>query len=173
VQPVPVFLLDAWYAANAMLGEPAEPPPVRVTWSELQPSRASLVGGLSARDLEQLDDWLTLAQILAARDPDTLKRLGFYEPRDQLLLAHLAVELGEVSDPDLTALAESLLARIRELSPRHRGLARTTLMMLQSKPADERWWVPADIDAPPSTEPVSHERTGFTREDVSRVLADL
>jgi hypothetical protein len=46
-------------------------------------------------------------------------------------------------------------------------------MMLRSKPADERWWVPADIDAPPSTEPVSHERVGFTREDVSRVLADL
>ena len=55
----------------------------------------------------------------------------------------------------------------------HHGVARTTLIKLQSKPADERWWVPADIDAPPSTEPVSHERIGFTREDVSRVLADL
>jgi hypothetical protein len=176
VRPVPVFLLDAWYAANAMLGEPADPPPLRVTWSELQPSRASLVGGLSARDLEELDDWLTLAQILAARDPGALERLGFYDPAQQLLLAHLAVELGEVGEngePELAGLAQTLLRRIWELSPRHHGLARTTLIKLQSKPADERWWVPADIDAPPSTEPVSHERIGFTREDVSRVLADL
>jgi hypothetical protein len=176
VRPVPVFLLDAWYAANAMLGEPADPPPVRVTWSELQPSRASLVGGLSARALEQLDDWLTLAQILASRDPDALERLGFNEPAQQLLLAHLAVELGEVGEtgePELAGLAQALLRRIWELSPRHHGLARTTLIKLQSKPADERWWVPTDIDAPPSTEPVSHERIGFTREDVSRVLADL
>ena len=90
-----------------------------------------------------------------------------------MLLAHLAVELGEITDPDLAGLAENLLRRIRELSPRHQGLARTTLTKLQAKPADERWWVPQDIDAPPSREPVSHERTGFTREDVSRVLADL
>lgn len=81
--------------------------------------------------------------------------------------------LDVIADPDGAGLAESLLRRIRELSPRHHGLARTTLMKLQSKPADERWWVPQDIDAPPSREPVSRERIGFTREDVSRVLADL
>jgi hypothetical protein len=33
--------------------------------------------------------------------------------------------------------------------------------------------VPEDIDAPPTTEPVAHERLRFTREDVDRVLADL
>ncbi|HET6868859.1 MAG TPA: hypothetical protein VFH80_23305 [Solirubrobacteraceae bacterium] len=173
VRPVPVFLLDAWYAANALLPSPAEPPPIRVTWSELEPSRAQLVGGLTARDLQGLDDWLTLAQILAAYDPDALERLGFYGPGPQLLLAHLAVELGEITDPDVAGLAASLLRRIRELSPRHHGLARTTLMKLQSQPADERWWVPQDIDAPPSREPVSRGRIGFTRDDVSRVLADL
>jgi hypothetical protein len=47
------------------------------------------------------------------------------------------------------------------------------LMKLQARPADEQWWVPQDIEAPPSTEPVTHERIGFTREDVGRVLADL
>jgi hypothetical protein len=47
------------------------------------------------------------------------------------------------------------------------------LLRLKAKPPDERWWVPRDIDAPPSTEPVSHERIGFTRQDVDRVLADL
>jgi hypothetical protein len=173
VRPVPVFLLDAWFAANTMLADPAEPPPIRVTWSELEPTRAQLVDGLTARDLQGLDDWLALAQILAAHDPDALERLGFYEPGPQLLLAHLTVELGEIADPELASLAENLLRRIRELSPRHHGLARTTLMRLQSQPADERWWVPQDIDAPPSTERVSRERIGFTRDDVGRVLADL
>jgi hypothetical protein len=172
-RPVPVFLLDAWYAANAMLSELAEPPPIRVTWTELEPSRSLLAGGLQARDLQALEDWLALAQILATHDLDALERLGFFEPGPQLLLAHLAVDLGEIADPELAGLAENLLRRIRELSPQHHGLARTTLMKLQSKPADERWWVPQDIDAPPSREPASYGRVGFTRDDVSRVLADL
>lgn len=46
-------------------------------------------------------------------------------------------------------------------------------MRLKERASDERWWAPQDIDAPPTTEPVTHERIGFTREDVSRVLADL
>jgi hypothetical protein len=173
VRPLPVFLLEAWYAANASLVEPAEPPPLRVTWKDLEPSRSMLVGGITARDLQRLDDWLTLAQILAVHDPGALQRQEFYEPKQQLLLAHLAIEIGEVADPDLKPVAETLLGRIRELSPLHEGFARTTLMRLKARPSDERWWVPHDIDAPPSREPVTHERIGFTREDVGRVLADL
>jgi hypothetical protein len=173
MRPLPVFLLEAWFAAGALCAEPAEPPPVRVTWKQLEPSHSRRIGGLTARDLQRLDDWLTLAQILATHDSAALERLDFYEPGPQLLLAHLALDLGEVADPDLAPLAESLLRRIRELSPRHHGLARTTLMKLQARPADEQWWVPQDIEAPPSTEPVTHERIGFTREDVGRVLADL
>jgi hypothetical protein len=172
-RPVPVFLLEAWYAASALFVEPAEPPPVRATWNELRPSQSIPVGGLTARELQELDDWLTLAQILAAHDPGGLERLGFYEPEQQSLLAHLAVELGEFADPELTGLVEGLLRRIRELSPRYGRLARDTLTRLKAQPSDEHWWVPQDIDAPPSREPVSHARTGFTREDVSRVLADL
>jgi hypothetical protein len=83
------------------------------------------------------------------------------------------VELGGVDDPDLKAQAESLLRRIRELSPRYEQLARTTLTWLRERPPDERWWVPHDIDAPPTTERVADEQLGFTREDVERVLADL
>jgi len=175
VRPVPVFLLDGWYSVSALLPERPEPPPIRVTWHELAPSRSLLVGGLTARDLQELDDWLTLAQILAAHAPEMLERLGFYEPGQQLLLAHLAVELGEVADPDVTTLAENLLSRIRELSPRDHvaNLARTTLRKLRSTPVDERWWTPRDIDAPPTREPVTRELAGFTREDVDRVLADL
>ena len=66
-----------------------------------------------------------------------------------MLLAHLALELGETSDPDLKPVAETLLGRIRELSPLHGGFARTTLRRLKEKPSDERWFVPHDIDVPP------------------------
>ncbi len=172
-RPVPVFVLEAWYAANSRLADPVEPPPVRRTWEELHPSREVPFGRLTAREMGGLDDWLALAQVLAAHDPDTLERLGFYHQDQQLLLAHLAVELGEIGDPDLKPEAETLLGRIRELSPLHGGVARTTLIMLKAKPPDERWWVPHDIDAPPSREPVAHEPIGFTRADVNRVLADL
>ena len=172
VRPLPVFLVEAWYAANALLTERVEPPPTRRTWDELHPSRAWLIGELTARDLQVLDDWLTLAQVLAVHDPDALHELGFYD-QDQQLLAHVAVELGGIGDPELAGLAENLLRRIRELSPTWHELARTTLRRLQAKPSDERWWVPQDIDAPPSTEPVARDQTSFTREDVDRVLADL
>jgi hypothetical protein len=47
------------------------------------------------------------------------------------------------------------------------------LTRLETKPADECGWVPTDIDAPPTTEPVTQESIGFTRHDVQRVLADL
>jgi hypothetical protein len=171
-RPVPVFLLEAWYAANGLLLEREEPPSILPTWEELHPSDYRLAGDLTARDLQAFDDWLALAQILASHDPDALRRLGFYN-HDQQLLAHLTVELGAVGEPGLAALAEGLLRRIRALSPTYGGLARETLTRLKLQPSDERWWVPQDIDAPPSQEPVSRERIGFTREDVSRVLADL
>lgn len=170
---LPVFLVEAWYVAHAALGQREESPPVATTWTELHPSRAvPAAAELSAKDLQALDDWLALAQVLSSRDRELLRRLGFYE-HDQQLLAHLTVELGEISDPELRPLAESMLRRIRSLSPMYRDLVRTTLARLEAKPVDQRWWVPQDIEAPPSTEPVTQERVGFTREDVHRVLADL
>jgi hypothetical protein len=170
-RPLPVYLLEAWYGANALLPEHQKPPVIGRTWAELHPSW-SFPGGLAAPDLQELEDWLALAHLLLQYDREQLRRVGFYA-RDQQMLAHLAVELGEVSDPDLTVQAENLLRRIRELAPRYEELARTTLTWLREKPPDERWWVPHDIDAPPSTEPVTRERLGFTRDDVDRVLADL
>ena len=170
-RPVPVFLLDAWYAAHGLRAENVASPPVRLMWLEVHPSREMAFGRLSAQDLQRLDDWLALAQILAVHDPDALERLGFNE--EQSLLAHVAVELGEIEEPDLKPVAETLLSRIRELSPLHVGFVRTTLVRLRAKPSDDRWWVPHDIDTPPSREPVTDQRIGFTREDVGRVLADL
>jgi hypothetical protein len=172
MRPLPVFLLEAWYSASALVPEPLEPPPIRVTWHELRPTRSLLFGDLGASELHALDDWLALAQVLAAHDADRLREVGFYD-QDEHLLAHLAVELSGIDDPDLTGLAENLLRRIRELSVTWRALAGTTLTRLKAKPAQERWWVPEDIEAPPSTEPVARAQIGFTRDDVARVLGDL
>lgn len=171
-RPLPVFLVEAWYVTAAVLPEHVDPPSMTRTWTELHPSRSSLVGGLSARDLQTLDEWLALAQILQDHDPAALTQTGFHGD-DQQLLAHVSVELGAIADLELRPLAENMLQRIRELAPEYRDLTRTTLKRLATKPDDQRWWVPQDIDAPPTTEPVAHERLRFTREDVDRVLADL
>jgi hypothetical protein len=171
-RPLPVFLVEAWYVTAAALPERVEPPPIARTWTELHPSRSVPVGGLTARELQTIDEWLALAQVLRNHDPGELRRMRFYDD-DQQLMAHVSVELGSISDPELRPLAENVLQRIRELSPEYRDLARTTLTRLNTRPVEERWWVPQDIDAPPTTEPVAHERVGFTREDVERVLADL
>lgn len=172
-QPLPVFLLEAWYTANSALAEHADPPPLDRTWSELHPSRSQLVSELTPQELQALDDWLALAQILATHDPDALARVGFHDRRDQQLLGHMSIELGGVRDAQLRPLAETMLRRIRELSPAYRDFVRATLTSLKATQTDTRWWVPHDLDTPPSTEPVAHERLRFTRADVDRVLADL
>jgi hypothetical protein len=171
-RPLPVFLVEAWYVTAAALPERVYPPSMTRTWTELHPSRSALIGGFTAGELQAIDEWLALAQILLAHDPMALADRAFHGD-DQQLLAHLSVELGEVADPELRPLAENMLRRIRELAPEYRDLARTTLKRLTTKPDDERWWVPHDIDAPPTTEPVAHEKIGFSRDDVERVLADL
>jgi hypothetical protein len=120
-------------------------------------ARSRLVVDLSARELQEIDDWLALAKVLSAHDREALLRVGFYD-HDQQLLAHLAVGLGEIGDPDLRVLAEKMLRRIRELSPIYRDLARTTLTRLKAKPAGERWWTPTDIRPP------ANDRTWGERE---------
>jgi hypothetical protein len=171
-RPLPVFLLEAWYTTNSALPEHADPPPIARTWSELHPSRSQVVGELTAGELQAIDDWLALAQILAVHDSETLARTHFHE-RDQQLLGHLSIELGHIRDGELRPLAQTMLRRIGELAPAYRDFARATLTRLTPPPSEERWWVPRDLDAPPSTEPVAHARTRFTRADVDRVLADL
>ena len=43
--------------------------------------------------------------------------------REELLAAQMRLELGEISEPEYTALEEELLARIREVRERQRGPA--------------------------------------------------
>lgn len=171
-RPLPIFALEAWYGLRGSVRQQVSSPPMGRTWTELHPTPSALGSGIAARELQAFDDWLALAQVLARHDHPTLKALGFYK-RDQLLLAHATIELAEITDSELRALAEGVLDRIRELSPSYGGVADAALRRLERRTPDQRWWVPEDIFAPPSTEPVTHEKARFTREDVERVLSDL
>jgi hypothetical protein len=118
-RPVPVFLFEAWHITAAALPERVDPPSIVRTWTELHPSLSVLVAGLTAQDIQALDEWLTLAQILLAHDAAALTDKAFHGD-DQQLLAHLSVQLGEVADPELRPLAENMIRRIRELAPEYR-----------------------------------------------------
>jgi hypothetical protein len=171
-QALPVFALEAWYALGRSVHEPVDSPSVGRTWVELHATSSLFIEGITAGELRALDDWLALAQVLDRHDRAALARLGFYE-HDQQLLAHVAIEAADLRDDDLRPLAETVLARMRELSPSFGGVADAVLRRLERTSSEQRWWVPKDIAVPPSDEPVGREREGFTREDVGRVLNDL
>jgi hypothetical protein len=171
-KPLPVFLVEAWYALNDWAPEPADPPRLGPTWAELYPGSPP-VHELERSELARADEWLALVQTLARYDPKALGALGFFE-RAQELLEHLIDAIERTADADTRPLAESVLARIQELAPEHTKIAHSVTTAIQQKRAGEqRWWVPEDISAPPSTEPVATGRVEFTREDVDRVLSDL
>lgn len=171
-QPVPVFLVDAWYALSDGALEPADPPRLGLTWAELYPGSRPL-HGLERSELARADEWLALVQTLARYDPGALGALGFFE-RAQELLEHLIDAIEQTADADTRPLADSVLARIQELAPDHTNISHLVTTAVQQRSAGERrWWASEDIAAPPSTEPVPSGAVEFTREDVDRVLSDL
>ena len=89
------------------------------------------------------------------------------------MLGHLAVGLCRNVAPETRPLAQSVLDRIKELAPDSRYLISQAAHRLEQARSDDRWWVPHDIPAPPSTESVAKGRTDFTYADVERVLSDL
>ena len=44
---------------------------------------------------------------------------------------------------------------------------------LAAPPPKDRWWVPEDIAAPPTTDPITPATALFTREHIHLVLSDL
>jgi hypothetical protein len=157
---------------NAGLDGVSAPPQVETTWSYLYPDPVLLSRDRAAR--ARADEWLALAQLLARRDPAALERFGFPE-REQGQLEHLvraASRLVREGDDGARDLARSILARICELAPDYAGPLPIGLLRPED-PAAGRWWVPEDIAAPPSTEPVATRASDFSRDDVARVLSDL
>ncbi len=173
-RPWPVFLLEAWYELSTCVPERADPPRLALTWAELHPGTA-LLENPDRSELARADEWLAVAEMLARYDPAALVSLGFFE-RDRDLLEGLIVALARPSaDEDLQTLSESVLARIERLVPELAKGAHGAIEIgrLLGRLGRKRWWVPEDILAPPSTEPVTAGPTAFGREDVHRVLSDL
>jgi hypothetical protein len=173
-QAVPWFLLEAWYRLRNQARSRIEAPRLSATWVELHPG--SLLLERTDRDeLLRADEWLAVAEILHEQDPAALEALGFYG-RDRDLLARLIVALARAtaSNEDIKPIAESVLKRIEQLVPELAASARSaiTIAGLAEDLEQKRWWMPEDIVAPPSSEPVG-ARTDFTYLDVARVLNDL
>jgi hypothetical protein len=123
--------------------------------------------------LARAEDWLMLAELLNRHDPAALEAFDFYG-RDKDLLARAIAPLAlAAADADLHDLAESVLARIEALLPELAAGARGAIQIgrLVDGVEANRWWVPEDIAAPPTTELVT--ANDFTRDHVHRVLRDL
>ena len=111
-QALDVDLLRAWYALAARVGTPPLPPSLDRTWAELLPSGSQLD---EAAELERVDAWLALCEVLADHDRPALHRLGFFD-RHATLVADLASFLGaRAHDGDQVAVAA--LARLARLLP--------------------------------------------------------
>jgi hypothetical protein len=170
---LPVALLDAWYALNARLANAAPPPELRTTWSGLRPIVAGPVG---RAELARADDWLTLAQLLDRRDPAALAELGFPLREGPVLERMIAAAgaAGGSTDDGLTALAESIITRIRGLATLHAPAARSARAKLALDAAHRHaWWTPADLDTPPTDQAATGPDDRFDTADIARVLRDL
>jgi hypothetical protein len=172
--PVAVFLLEAWYGANACLAKPVAHPHLAPTWAELHPG-ALLLEHPDPAELARTEEWLEFAEVLRRYDLSALEWFGFFT-KDRDLLKRLIVTLSHTSaDEDLRPLTESVLARIERLVPGLAAGAQSAreIGRLVEGLGRRRWWVPEDIAAPPSNEPAIAGTTDFHREDVDRVLRDL
>jgi hypothetical protein len=171
---LPLLLVDAWYTANANLPDPVAPPRLAPTWVELHPGSEPLEHRAA---LARADDWLALVRLLTDHDPTALVELGFPlddGPTLQRLVA-AAVRAAAGPDENLAPTALSILERIRALAPTDASVADVVLakLLLEASAQDDRWWTPADLDAPPTDEPAGAPRDRFTTNDVARVLRDL
>ncbi len=173
-RPIPVFLLEAWYTLDDCVSEWVTPPRLSPTWAELHP------GGLMLEcpdpaELARTEEWLALAGMLSRYDRTALEAFDFFG-LDRELLERLIVTLTRTcSDEDLRPVSESVLARIERLVPDLAAGAQSALEIgrIVEGLGRRRWWVPEDIPAPPSTEPVTTSPGQFNRDDVDRVLRDL
>lgn len=174
-RPLSVPLIEAWYALNDRVPMRVEAPSLASTWAELHPG-SLLLERPDRPELARADDWLALARTLRRHDRDALGALGFFD-RDRNLLERMIVTLTRTASTDegMRPLSEAVLLRIEELVPDLASGAHGAVEIgrLVEKMERERWWVPHDIPAPPTTELVTAGSDDFERDDVQRVLRDL
>jgi hypothetical protein len=171
-EPIPLFLLDAWFTLNATAGDLLDPPDLGPTWIELHPGRM-FSGPLTRTDLARVEDWLALAELLRRHARDELRRFDFHG-RDKYLISDALPALADAaSHPELHDTAETVLMLIEGMLPELRMGTRGAIEIGRSAEGVEagRWWIPDDLARPPSDELLSTEAFGSA--EVHRVLRDL
>ena len=175
---VPVGLLAAYFALAARLPD-APPPPETVlatAWFELLPSGLPRLSDRAA--VTAFDDWLALAELLAAHAPETLRGLGFPDERLDLLRDLVATALtAPQAEPAQQAAVARLLRRLADAVPELRGDALAAAYELaRSAPPPPAEPEPRLRELSPELErllelPFGSERTEEAL--VARVLRDL
>jgi hypothetical protein len=105
-----VDAIGAWTAVSAKLDPPPEPPAVAMTWLELEPAAAPD----TPTEMEQMSDWLRLAELLHRHDPELLDGLGFPE-RYEKILSDFATSAPRSEPPAERDLRIESLARLASL----------------------------------------------------------
>ena len=173
-QPLPAFLLDAWYRLRTHVPDEVQHPRLSTTWVDLHPG-SLLRQRPDRKELLRVEEWLAVAEILREHDPAVLEEFAFYV-RDWELLEWLVTSLPKFvpQQPEVRPLVESTLKRIGGLAPElaERVESAFAIANLGLQVEEVRWFVPHDIAAPPSTVPTAVQ-IDFTPRDVKRVLSDL
>jgi hypothetical protein len=148
-----VDLLRSWYGLAGRVSAAPPPPALDRTWAALLPAGPLLD---PPSELERVDSWLALCEVLADHDRAALHRLGFFD-RHAMLVADLAVLLESRVCGD-GPVAASALARLARLWP---DVVPASLQL------DEPWdpFGPPEDPAPPP--PLAAWL------DVDRILRDL
>jgi hypothetical protein len=115
---VSVDAIGAWTAVSAKLDPPPEPPAVAMTWLELEPAAAPR----TPTEMEQMSDWLRLAELLQRHDPELLDGLGFPD-RYAAILADFATSAPVEEPPAERDLRIESLRRLAGLDPELAGAA--------------------------------------------------
>ena len=149
-----VDLLRSWYALAARIEPAPQPPTLDRTWAALLPAAPELD---PPSELERVERWLALCEVLADHDPATLRSLGFFD-RHAALVADLAVLLESRLRAD-DVVAASALARLARAWP---DMVRPTRAL-----AGEPLWDPFTLADEPDPTPLDPYL------DVQRILRDL
>jgi hypothetical protein len=106
--PIPVSLIEPWFAIAFLVDGGYPAPHVEATWFELLPAPP-----LSRGDVDLVDRWTRLAELLMRYDPPCLAALGFPDRCEPALDAVFA--LAHDHPEDDSALMARIMSRLRKL----------------------------------------------------------
>jgi hypothetical protein len=139
--PVSVSLLAPWFEVAARLDHPPAPPALETTWAELLPAPPLELE--SVEELERIDEWLRLAQLLERHMPEQLARFGYpdrYEAvfKNVVVAAHVFGARPEATDERAIVMRifERLPQSVREGAPH--AVALWLGMRMAASPEEER-----------------------------------